>query len=69
MLGGVLLDSEAGTLRAKRNGELLTVREVMVLSDDRTGNYCNLTGNYCWAAILSNHGTSMPITELDPAAF
>ena len=65
----VLLDSDAGTLRAKRNGELLTVSESMVISDNQPGNYCGLTGSYCWAAILSNHGTSVRITELDPAAF
>lgn len=60
----VLLDLDAGTLKAKRNGELLTT-----IRSTAGRLISGLTGNYCWAAALLNHGASVRITELDPAAF
>ena len=54
----LLLDSDAGTLTAKKNGTLLGV---MVTQD--------LTGDLCWAVSSYVRGESVRIKAVDPADF
>ena len=54
----LLLDSDAGTLTAKKNGTLLG-----------TVVPGGLTGDLCWAAAMSEGGDSVRIKPVNPADF